>query len=132
MKRILVIEDQAEVRKLIQSILATQHYDLVAAADGRTAIQHLAQRDFDAILVDLILTDVRGEMVIQWVLSNRPQLKPRILVTTGAVLTSGLEAMLESLKIPILRKPYNKNQLVAAVESVANAAEPDPLSAGAP
>lgn len=115
MKRILVIEDQAEMRKLIQSMLATQDYEVVAAADGRAAIQHLAQGDFEAILVDLILPDVRGEMVIQWVLSNRPQLKPRILVTTGAELTPGLGAMLDSLKIPILNKPFSKDQLLAAV-----------------
>lgn len=115
MKRILVIEDQAEMRKLIQSMLATQDYEVVAAADGRAAIQHLAHGDFEVILVDLILPDVRGELVIQWVLSNRPQLKPRILVTTGALLTPGLGAMLESLKVPILNKPFSKDQLLAAV-----------------
>lgn len=118
MKRILLIEDQAEMRRLIQSMLAKQDFELVPAADGRTAIQHLAQSDFEAILVDLILPDVRGEMVIQWVLSNRPQLKPRILVTTGAMLTEGLEAMLQSLKIPVLRKPFNKDQLLAAVVQI--------------
>ena len=132
MKRILVIEDQAEMRKLIHSMLATQDCELVPAADGRTAIQLLAQGDFDVILVDLILPDVRGEMVIQWVLSNRPQLKARILVTTGASLTAGLEAMLESLKIPILRKPFDKDQLVAAVGPIANVGRPDQLSAGVP
>lgn len=107
------------MRTLIHSILAPLGYDTVPAPDGRAAIQHLAQTDYDAILVDLGLPDVRGEMVIQWVLSNRPQLKPRILVVTGVVLTAGLEAMLESLKIPVIRKPFGNQQLIAAVESIA-------------
>ena len=123
MKRILVIEDQAEMRKLIHAMLATQDYEVVAAVDGRAAIQHLAETDFDAILVDLGLPDVRGEMVIQWILSNRPQLKPRILVVTGVVLQPGLEAMLETLKIPVLRKPFSKDELVAAVKPIAVAGE---------
>ncbi len=128
MKRILVIEDQAEMRKLIQAMLTNQDYEVVAAVDGRAAIQHLAQGEFDVILVDLILPDVRGEMVIQWVLNNRPQSKPRLLVTTGAVLTPGLEAMLEGLRVPILRKPFDKGELLAAVGAIAGAGGPDQRS----
>jgi len=132
MKRILLIEDQAEMRKLIQAMLSAHDYELVPAVDGRAAIQHLAQSDFEVILVDLLLPDVRGEMVIQWVLSNRPQLKPRILVTTGADLTPGLEALLEGLKIPVLRKPFGKDALVAAVGAISAAGGPDQRSAGVP
>jgi two-component system CheB/CheR fusion protein len=84
--RILVIEDAADIREVFTVLLRAEGADVVAAANGREALEATARHQFDVILSDLGLPDVPGDVLIRQILaSTRSTLRPRtrIIVITG-------------------------------------------------
>ena len=74
--RILVVDDEAQVRKPISLILQNAHYDVIEAEDGQQAIQLLQSAD-NPLLVDTILCDIRmpkinGTQAIQYFRTQFP------------------------------------------------------------
>lgn len=122
-KSVLVIEDESVQRSLIREVLQPHGYELFEAENGEAAIRQLVRADFNAILLDLRMPGGSGEFVVQWILANRPDLKRRVLIVTGDVLSGGAQAFLNKVQIPLLAKPYNISELVKAVETMM-AAEP--------
>jgi signal transduction histidine kinase len=101
--RILVVDDDCDVRQMIGEMLTESGYsvELAAAADEALAI---LQRDggFDAMLVDYVMPGTNGASLVKIVRSLRPGL--RILMMTGlAELQAGEEIGTEN----IIRKPFN-------------------------
>lgn len=123
-KSVLVIEDEPAQRSLIREVLQPHGYELFEAENGEAAIRQLVRADFNAILLDLRMPGGSGEFVVQWILANRPYLKPRVLVVTGDVLSRGAQAFLNKVQLPLLAKPYNVSELVKAVEKMMGG-EPD-------
>ncbi len=117
-KSVLVIEDEPAQRSLICDVLQPHGYELFEAENGEAAIRQLARADFNAILVDLRMPGGSGEFVVQWILANRRDLKRRVLIVTGDVLSKGAQAFLNKVQIPLLAKPYNVSELVKAVEKM--------------
>lgn len=64
MEKILVVEDEAKIRKIIISYLK-EDYQIAEAADGREALEYFKQTDFDLIILDLMLPEISGEKVCQ-------------------------------------------------------------------
>ncbi len=123
MRTILLVEDDTAQRELVRRVLEPRGYELAEAATGEAAVELLSHKDYAAILLDLRMPGGSGEWVIQWILTNRPHLKPRILVITGDLLSPGLDAFLERVQLPMLGKPYLLGDLVAAVEKIVTGKE---------
>jgi two-component system cell cycle sensor histidine kinase/response regulator CckA len=130
-RTILLIEDEEAQRELVKRVLETRGYELTDAANGQEGIRKLSAGDYDAILLDLRMPQGSGEIVIQWIIANRPELRPRILVMTGDLLSPGLEAFLERVQVPMLPKPYMLADLVQAVAKIAPPDPPERVEPGA-
>ena len=64
MEKILVVEDEAKIRKIIRSYLKDD-FKISEAADGQTALEMFKNGDFDLIILDLMLPKISGEEVCQ-------------------------------------------------------------------
>jgi len=120
--KLLLIEDDAAQRELVHHVLEPHGFEVQEASTGDAGIKKIQETAFDALLVDLRMPKLSGEFVIQWVLANRPELRERILVITGDLLSPGLDAFLGSVKVPMLAKPYLLSDLVEAVKKIVGAA----------
>jgi DNA-binding response OmpR family regulator len=83
-RRILVVDDDMEVRRTLTTLLARQGYDVVTASDGADALARMddaADRPFDAVITELTLAEVDGVALIRHLRGLRPLLP--ILVLTG-------------------------------------------------
>jgi DNA-binding response OmpR family regulator len=58
--RVLLIEDDARIRRLLQIALRDEGYRVLEAADGRTALEMSAQHTVDVVILDLMLPDLDG------------------------------------------------------------------------
>jgi len=77
---------------------------VTCAGDGATAIAALANADFDAIILDLIMPDVDGFTVLERLRATKPHLLHRVIVTTGIPEKYAVD--LESTGIcGVIRKP---------------------------
>jgi two-component system, chemotaxis family, chemotaxis protein CheY len=116
--RVLVIDDEENVRRLIRVTLAKAGYDIIEAADGREAIECLSTADKSS-LVDLIICDIRmpevnGVEAISYFRREFPSIP--ITVLTGFPDSQMAESFLKQGVVDYVIKPIDGTKLLAVVE----------------
>ena len=114
-KRILVVEDQEDNRKIIRDLLAATDYELTEAINGEEALAAMAKERPDLILMDIQLPIMDGYEATRRIKAD-PALKaiPIIAVTSYAL--SGEEAKARAVGCDdYVAKPYSPRQLLAKI-----------------
>ncbi len=116
--RVLVVDDEADLRKSIRLILSKAGYDVVEAEDGEQAIQAIRSGEnpllVDAIICDLVMPKVSGMEAIAYFRSQIPGVP--ILVLTGHPNIENLNELYKQGVVDYLVKPIAPEKLLAAVE----------------
>jgi len=110
MSRILVVDDDADVRELIQLALAGQGHDVASVASGRAALEQLAQHAYDLIVCDLHMPDRDGPAVYR-ALARRPPPRPAVLFVTGYADAGPYEEFLRTVPVTVVGKPFDIDAL---------------------
>jgi CheY-like chemotaxis protein len=79
--KVLVIEDEAAVRKLIVMAFADVGYDVSEAVDGPEGIQRATQEKFDLVVLDVLLPKIDGRVVLEQI--RREYEVPFLVVTAS-------------------------------------------------
>jgi DNA-binding NtrC family response regulator len=112
--RILVVDDERLVRWSVAETLTARGYEVVEAADARSAMQEFGAGDTtDLVLLDLRLPDSADLRVLACIRRKAPEI-PVILMTAFATREIVEEAML--LGASVVTKPFDLNDLAMAVE----------------
>jgi two-component system, cell cycle sensor histidine kinase and response regulator CckA len=112
--RVLVVDDEELVVRAYGRFL--KDHDVVTAIGGKAALEVLSRdRDFDAILCDLMMPGVDGPMIYAHISEAAPQLVPRVLFCSGGAFTLRARAFLDSIPNVVLDKPITPKQLRAAL-----------------
>ncbi len=113
--RILLIDDDAAVRRSVRRALADQ-FEVVEAVDGVDAIRLLRQQRFDVVVSDLEMPNVDGAGVVAWLERHQPALAKRVLVVTGGPRDPARQAWLDSFdEERVLLKPCSAKELSDAI-----------------
>lgn len=114
-QRILVVEDDPEIRYLLTAILAGEAREVIAAANGAEARRHLEAGDVDLVILDLILPDVDGRSLL-WQMRDRPETATvQVVVVTAR---GGPEARQDCYALgadAFVEKPFDPDELAADV-----------------
>ena len=109
-KRVLVVEDNADLRRLFRTALSLAGYDVDEAADGIDALRIIDNRVPDLVVLDLMLRSLDGRSVQQELAAQAFTRDIPIVVVTGSSLeVSGINVSC------VLRKPVMPDQLVDTV-----------------
>src|SRR5688572_11852534 len=81
--RILTIEDDAAIRRGIVDALSFAGYDVIQAGDGKQGIRDAVTRDYDLLLLDIVLPGTTGLEILREVRDTRPTLPVIILSARG-------------------------------------------------
>ncbi len=113
--RILIAEDDADLRDLLQDDLEDAGYETVAAIDGRAALARLEKQDEQ---IDLLITDVRmpslgGGELLSAVRTQRPEI-PVIVITAFGSVEQAVE-MVKAGAFQYLTKPFDTEDLLRAI-----------------
>jgi two-component system, NtrC family, response regulator AtoC len=112
--RILVVDDERLVRWSVAETLTARGYEVVEAADARSAMQEFGAGDTtDLVLLDLRLPDADDLRVLARMRQKAPA-TPVILMTAFATREIVEEAA--ALGAPVIGKPFDLNDLAANVE----------------
>jgi len=113
MPRVLVVDDQKDVRTMICMVLRVNHFEVVEAASATTALQAFGEGHFDAAIIDIFLDDSNGLELIARLREQVPDL-PVIAVSGMAAFDSA--KMSDDLACVIyLQKPFRSAELIRAV-----------------
>jgi CheY-like chemotaxis protein len=109
-RRILVVEDDADLRQMYRLALSLVGYEVLGAGNGIEALTLLEQHPPDLVLLDLGLPALDGFAVQQEITARGGRPPVPIVVVTG------LQVSPDSLPVPcVLRKPVTPDQIVWAV-----------------
>ena len=112
--RILVVDDDAQVREFVAACLSGFGYDVVEAADGPAALGLVAREKLDLLLVDFAMPEMNGAELVRRARRERPGLKAMFM--TGYAEVAPLEGEIDG--IAVLRKPFRLGDLAARLGTV--------------
>ena len=114
MAKILVIDDNESVLKLIETILMGGNYEVVTAANGEEGIKELEGNDFDIVITDLMMPNIGGMEVLDHVITKSPETMYIILTGHGTI-KSSVEAIKKGA-FDYITKPVSANKILLTVE----------------
>ena len=113
--RILVVEDQPDIRVLIAAVLRPDGYDLQFADDGEAGVA-MAQRDPpDVVLLDLMMPKLHGYQVLQALRAHPATMRLPIVVVSAKAYASDQRKALEMGASAYLQKPFEAKALRTVV-----------------
>lgn len=121
MAKILLVDDELDVLKVLAKELAVAGYDVVTATTGKQGIKKAQDTLPDLILMDIVLPDIGGADAVKSIKSY-PELKNKPVIFLTAMVTAS-EEQSEDLKIHIgedwyetVAKPYERDDLFSKIQ----------------
>ena len=115
MSRILVVDDQADVRAMISIVLRVHHFEIVEAADAAAALKAIEDSSFDLAIVDIFLQGTSGVDLIGMIRARIPNLP--VVAISGMTTLDFFTSSPELADVVGLQKPFRPNDLVRAIEA---------------
>jgi len=115
-KKVLVVDDDAEIIELIVDVLSRDgRFDFETASSGYDAGILTQQFRPDVILLDYMLPDVNGNIVCQTIRKNPEFEDIKIIIVSGVVKREEIELLLKSGAEDFIRKPFDVVELVGSI-----------------
>lgn len=116
MPRVLVVDDQSDVRAMIGIVLRIQHFDVVEADSAATGLTAFEQSIFDLAIVDVFLQGSSGIDLIEEMRERNPGLP--VIAISGMTALDFVKESPDLLDVVCLQKPFRPNELMRAIEAV--------------
>ncbi|HET9557507.1 MAG TPA: response regulator, partial [Actinomycetota bacterium] len=113
--RLLMIDDEPGIRKLVSRALSSAGFEVDCAADGRSGLEMAMQGRHELVVLDLMLPGLDGVNVLRNLMAKRPGQRVLILSAVGDV-TSKVRC-LELGAADYVAKPFEVAELVARVRA---------------
>jgi CheY-like chemotaxis protein len=122
--RVLVVDDNHDMRELLERILRRDGHVVEHAANGRDALERLAGGGFDIVLTDLLMPEMDGIELIRELAARAPDIP--VVALSGADVTSGLlRAARVFGALVALEKTVSPTAIRDAIREVLRAREED-------
>jgi DNA-binding response OmpR family regulator len=118
--RILVVDDEPQIRRVVCSMLATKGYEVVDASTGEDALKLLRSEKYDLVLLDNILPGITGIEVCREIRADSDM--------AIIVMSAGHRTKAQALNAganDYLKKPFGVSELFACVDSNLKRGEPE-------
>ncbi len=110
--KILIVDDNVSNRDLLSRQVQAQGYQVATAANGKQAIQMIQTGAYDSILLDIIMPEINGYEVLQWIRASTWRNIPTIMISALDGLDSAIKCI-EMGAADYLAKPFNPTLLKA-------------------
>jgi DNA-binding NtrC family response regulator len=110
--RVLVVDDETTILRALGIALGRAGYDVKTAETGESARALLQAEHFDAMIVDLRIPDMRGDVLFELAASLQPHLRTHTLFTTGDASDRAIE-LIEACQCPVLPKPFDLGEMLS-------------------
>lgn len=117
LKKILIVDDDEDVRSLCEEVLTVAGYNVNTAIHGLHALDMLRQADYDLVISDVNMPELGGIDLYVSALKRYPQLKRRFLFICGDFNPEILGAISE-LDLRCINKPFKISEFLGVVDSV--------------
>ncbi len=117
-KRVLVVEDEQEIRQLIVLHLKREGYVVDEVGDGEQATQKIQTEKYDLVVVDWMLPSLSGLEILRWLRKPGPLSKTPVLFVTAKTQPEQVAMALDNGADDYLTKPFDTLVLMARVNAL--------------
>jgi DNA-binding response OmpR family regulator len=114
MPRILVVDDQADVRAMIAMVLRIHHFEVIEAASAAAGLKAFEEATFDLAIVDIFLSGSNGYELIVAMRERAPSLP--VVAISGMTALEFVAENPELANVVGLQKPFRPNELMTAIQ----------------
>lgn len=119
MRKILVVEDDVTLRETIMLVLRCENYEVHGAMNGKEAIELNQANDYDLIITDILMPEMDGFEVIQYIRKHKPDTKLIAISGGGRVMAKDyLFIARNSGCSATLTKPFDNGDLLNKIRNV--------------
>jgi DNA-binding NtrC family response regulator len=119
--RVLVVDDEQNLRKILAATLQREGYEVTVCADGEQALAALGRDGADVVVTDLVMPKMDGLSLLRRVVARHPDV-PVIVITAHGRIDSAVEAM-KAGAFDFLAKPFEHRELKAVIAKAARQSE---------
>jgi DNA-binding NtrC family response regulator len=112
---VLIIDDEAEIRESLQTLLELEGFAVEAAASGEAGLQRIGEHPFDLILLDLTLPGRDGMEILSEIRAHETNL-PVIMITAYGTVENAVRSM-QGGAVNFVQKPWDNEKLLADVRA---------------
>ena len=113
--RVLLVEDDLELADLLHERLAAEGYRVTVCPDGAEALRALLATDVDAVICDMVMPRMAGDMFFYAVHRVKPALCERFIFVTGYGESPKVKEFLAGMTDTVLMKPFNLEDLLGTL-----------------
>jgi DNA-binding response OmpR family regulator len=113
--RVLVIDDEPAIVDLVTRLLKRNGYIVAGVPQARLAFDELQRQLYDTVLCDIRMPDMDGIAFHRRLESLNLEHGPRLVIMTGDTSNARTEDFLRQYDLPVLRKPFTRQELLAVI-----------------
>ena len=117
-RHVLIVEDNVELASTYKELLEMQGYDVSLSPNGAEALKHVMVHPTDAVVCDLQMPRLEGDLLYATVERAQPTLARRFVFITGMAEDDRFKEFVAHVQSPVLRKPIQVTALLAEVARV--------------
>ena len=114
--RVLLIEDDAAVRRLVRRMLERSRHEVIEADNGRTGLDHLGSGAFDLVITDIVMPEMDGIELLIEVRKRHPA--QRVIAMSGGGRIGQMDFLGSAEMLgaaAVLQKPFTSDVLATAI-----------------
>jgi CheY-like chemotaxis protein/predicted regulator of Ras-like GTPase activity (Roadblock/LC7/MglB family) len=116
--KVLVVDDSLSVRKVVERALEAKRFEVISAASGTEAVEMINQEGPDVIVCDVIMPDMDGYQICEFVRAHARLGATPILLISGIVNSTVLERASKVRANDVLRKPFAADELLTKIDGL--------------
>jgi signal transduction histidine kinase len=116
--RILVVEDEPTVARLIADVLEDEGFHVDVLLDGQEALKQAARETYDLVICDMKMPGLDGQHFYKALVQAGNALSKRFLFVTGDIVAQQTQQFLEAHRLPHVAKPFRMEELKGQVYAV--------------
>src|SRR6266567_8105197 len=119
MARILVIDDQEPIRRVVRRALEQDGHEVLDASDGEIGMEILESQSFDVVITDIFMPGQDGIVTLREIRKRFPTVK--VIVMSGGDSTGTLDMRQDAEflgAVKSLQKPFTTREIVESVQAV--------------
>lgn len=117
-RHVVIVDDNAELAWFFSEILKLHGYDSTVLSDAVAALKYVLSHPTDVVICDLQMPQLDGDLFYATVERSNPGLARRFLFITGVADEARFQTFVNTVEVPVLRKPVAVETLLSEVARV--------------
>ena len=118
-RHVLIVDDDIELAWSFKETLERRGYDATIVPDGALALKFVQEHELDAVVCDLQMSRLDGDLLYATIERSDPSLARRFIFITGLADGAHLRKFVDSIEMPVLHKPVAMDAFLGEVARVA-------------